>query len=133
VPAPDGGAYPQLAQHAMREGKLLAHNLVATLRGELPTPFVYEKKGTLAALGHRTGVGRIGRFKVRGFVAWGIWRTFYLLQMPRWNRRVRIAFDWAIALLFKNDIVELDVQNEVPPPAARPNPASRPTALAEVG
>jgi NADH:quinone reductase (non-electrogenic) len=128
VPAPDGGAYPQLAQHAMREGKLLAHNLVATLRGEPPTPFVYEKKGTLAALGHRTGVGRIGRFKVRGFVAWWIWRTFYLLQMPRWNRRVRIAFDWAIALLFKNDIVELDVQNEVPPPAARPNPASRPAA-----
>ena len=103
VPAADGNAYPQLAQHAMREGKALARNLAAELRGEPVVPFVYRTKGTLAALGHRKGVGRIGRFKVRGFVAWWIWRTFYLLQMPRWNRRVRIGFDWTISLFFKND------------------------------
>ncbi|HEX6943554.1 MAG TPA: NAD(P)/FAD-dependent oxidoreductase [Gemmatimonadaceae bacterium] len=117
VPAADGRPYPQLAQHAMREAKALSRNLVAALRGQPATPFVYRTKGTLASLGHRKGVGRIGRFHVRGFIAWWIWRTFYLLQMPRWNRRVRIAFDWTISLLFKNDIVELDVQTEPRPPA----------------
>jgi NADH dehydrogenase len=124
VPAPDGSPYPQLAQHAMREGKALARNLLAVLRGQPPLPFVYETKGTLAALGHRTGVGRIGPIKVRGFLAWWIWRTFYLLQMPRWNRRVRIAFDWTIALFFKNDIVELDVQDDRRPSAGRPQAAA---------
>jgi NADH dehydrogenase len=79
-------------------------------------------------------VGRIGRFKVRGFLAWWIWRTYYLLQMPRWNRRVRIIFDWTISLLFKNDIVELDVQNDprpvraITPPAAPPAHQSFPPA-----
>jgi NADH dehydrogenase len=125
VPAANGSPYPQLAQHAMREGKALGANLVAVLRGEPTTPFVYETKGTLAALGRRTGVGRIGMFKVRGFLAWWIWRTFYLLQMPRWNRRMRIAFDWTISLLFKNDIVELDVLSDARPikrPAASAAP-----------
>ena len=125
VPAADGSPYPQLAQHAMREGRCLARNLLASLRGEALRPFVYDTKGTLAALGHRTGVGRIGRFRVHGFLAWWIWRTFYLLQMPRWNRRVRIAFDWTIALFFKNDIVELDVQNDPRPPAALPRKVAR--------
>ena len=59
-------------------------------------------------------------FKVRGFVAWWIWRTFYLFQMPRWNRRVRIGFDWTISLFFKNDVVELDVQDYARPPAEAP-------------
>jgi NADH dehydrogenase len=133
IPAPDGTPYPQLAQHAMRQGKALAGNLLAALRGRPPLPFVYKTKGTLAALGHRTGVGSIGPLKVRGFPAWWIWRTFYLLQMPRWNRRVRIAFDWTIALFFKNDIVELEVRDDRPPSPAPPlaAPGAQP-ALAEV-
>ncbi len=112
VPDPEGKPYPQLAQHALRQAKVLARNIVAAMRNEPLTPFVYQTKGTLAALGHLKGVGRIGRFKVRGFIAWWIWRSYYLMQMPRWNRRVRIIFDWTIALIFKNDIVELDVQSD---------------------
>ena len=95
-------------------------------------PFIYETKGTLAALGHMKGVGRIGRFRVRGLIAWWIWRSFYLFQMPHWNRRARIAFDWTISLFFKNDTVELDVQNDVRPPVRRPKPVPTPApALAE--
>ena len=91
-------------------------------------PVVYETKGTLAALGHATGVGRIGRLKVYGFLAWWLWRSFYLLQMPRWNRRARIAFDWTISLFFKNDIVELDVQPDPRPSPRRPMSVPVPAA-----
>ena len=63
-------------------------------------------------------------FKVRGFLAWWIWRSFYLMQMPRWNRRVRIGFDWTISLFFKNDIVELDVLSDARPPAGPPKPVA---------
>ena len=45
-------------------------------------PFVYQTLGMLASLGHYDGVGRILQFKVKGFLAWWVWRT-YLFQMPR--------------------------------------------------
>ncbi|HEY8669187.1 MAG TPA: hypothetical protein VIL86_21235 [Tepidisphaeraceae bacterium] len=52
------------------------------------------------------GIG--GARRPRGLAAWLVWRTYYLMQMPRWNRRLRIMADWLVALLFRNDIVKLD-------------------------
>jgi len=112
IPDPSGKPYPPLAQHALREARVLAGNIVAAVRGQPLQPFVYKSLGTLAALGHYKGVGRVTKFKVRGFAAWWVWRTYYLLQMPRWSRRFRIMLDWTTALLFKNDIVQLDLFGE---------------------
>jgi NADH:ubiquinone reductase (H+-translocating) len=109
IPRPDGTTYPPLAQHALREAKVLAGNIAAAMRGGEIKPFVYESMGVLASLGHFSGVGRVTRFKVKGFIAWWVWRTYYLTRMPRWERRLRIMFDWTIALFFKNDIVKLDL------------------------
>ncbi len=116
IPDPEGKPYPQLAQHAMREARVLASNIAASIgagsgkeiKAKLE-PFVYHTMGTLAALGHYRGVARIKKIKLRGFFAWWVWRTYYLFQMPRWNRRLRIMLDWIVALLFKNDIAELDL------------------------
>ncbi len=112
IPDPTGKPYPQLAQHALREARLLAGNITAALRGGQPRPFVYNTKGTLAALGHFKGIGRVYKFKIHGFIAWWVWRSYYLLQMPGWNRRLRIMLDWTIALFFSNDIVEIDLGPE---------------------
>ena len=109
IPDPSGNPYPQLAQHALREARVVAQNIVATVNGRPTQPFVYNTLGTLAALGHYDGVGRVWKFKLRGFLAWFAWRTYYLMQMPRWERRIRIMMDWTIALLFKNDVVKLDL------------------------
>lgn len=115
IPDPAGKPYPSLAQHAMREAKVLAQNIVAAINGQPLRPFVYSTLGTLAALGHYDGVGRVWKFKLRGFAAWWVWRSYYLMQMPRWERRFRIMLDWTIALLFKNDIVKLDLFGEEHP------------------
>jgi len=112
IPGPDGKPYPPLAQHAIREGAHVAKNIAAVIRNQPPEPFVYNSKGTLAALGHFKGVGKIYNLKIHGFFAWWVWRSYYLFRMPRWNRRLRIILDWTIALLFKNDIVQLDVVRE---------------------
>ena len=80
-------------------------------------PFVYKSKGTLAALGHFKGVGRVYKFRIYGFVAWWVWRTYYLMQMPQWSRRLRIVLDWTVALMFKNDVVQLDFARYVDRPA----------------
>jgi NADH:ubiquinone reductase (H+-translocating) len=107
IPDPEGKPYPQLAQHALREAKVLAHNILAVTKNEPLKPFIYKSKGTLAALGRYRGVGKVNEFKVYGFLAWWVWRTYYLLQMPGFSRKLRIVIDWTVALFFKNDVTEL--------------------------
>jgi NADH dehydrogenase len=120
IPDKTGKAYPPLAQHALREAKVMARNVAAARRaGPNQNPpleaFVYETLGMLASLGTYNGVGRVWKFKVRGFIAWWVWRTYYVMQMPRWDRRLRVIIDWTIALFFKNDVVKLDLFGEEHP------------------
>jgi NADH dehydrogenase len=123
VPDKDGKPYPPLAQHALRQARVLARNIAAVVQrggreAELE-PFVYETLGMLASLGQFNGVGRIMKIKIRGFLAWWVWRTYYLMQMPRFERKLRVMMDWTIALLFRNDVVKLDLFGEEHP-ARRP-------------
>ncbi|HXE53572.1 MAG TPA: NAD(P)/FAD-dependent oxidoreductase [Tepidisphaeraceae bacterium] len=122
IPDPSGKPYPPLAQHALREAKQLAKNIALALRGSQPQPFVYETKGTLAALGHFKGAGRVYGINIHGFFAWWVWRTYYVMRMPKWSRRLRIIIDWTVALFFKNDVVQLDVVrgNQLPEALASP-------------
>ena len=108
IPDPTGKPYPPLAQHALREAKVLAANITAVIRNQQPQPFVYSSKGTLAALGHFKGAGQVYGINIHGFLAWWIWRTYYLMRMPPWSRRLRIIIDWTVALFFRNDVVQLD-------------------------
>jgi NADH:ubiquinone reductase (H+-translocating) len=124
VPDPSGKPYPPLAQHALREAKQLAENITAVIRQTAPKPFVYESKGTLAALGHFKGAGRIYGINIHGFLAWWVWRTYYVSRMPRWSRRLRVIIDWTVALFFKNDVVQLDLfRGDRTPTVVQPPPA----------
>jgi NADH dehydrogenase len=120
IPDPTGKPYPQLAQHALREARRLADNIILVLDGQEPQPFVYKTKGTLAALGHFKGIGKVGPFRIHGLLAWWVWRSYYLFQMPRWSRRIRIMIDWTVALFFKFDTVQLDITADEPFPPATP-------------
>ena len=112
VPAPDGQPYPSLAQHALREAKVLARNIAGVLDGRAPPPFVYSTLGMMGSLGHGKAFGQLLKVRVRGVLAWFVRRTYYLLQMPGWRRRVRIMIDWFFALLFRPDIVKISLDSE---------------------
>src|SRR5262249_40344119 len=112
VPAPDSQPYPSLAQHALREAKVLARNIVGALDGRPPRPFVYATLGMMGSLGRGKAFGQLVKFRVRGALAWFVRRTYYLLQMPGWRRRVRIMIDWFFALLFRPDIVKISLDSE---------------------
>jgi NADH:quinone reductase (non-electrogenic) len=114
IPSPDGGTYPPLAQHTVREARHLARNIQAVIVGRVPTPFVFQPLGTMASLGHTRAVARVFGVRLTGFLAWWVRRTYYLFQMPRWDRRLRIVLDWTVALFFRPDItkVELRVERE---------------------
>ncbi len=108
IPDPEGGTYPMTAQHAIREGPRLADNLVATVRGRPTSPFRYRALGMMAALGARKAVAQLpGDVVITGFIAWFFWRTYYLLRLPGLDRKLRVAFDWTLELLFPRDSAEL--------------------------
>lgn len=114
IPQPDGKTVPATAQHAIREGPTLAHNIVATLRGEPTKAFSYTSLGIMASLGARRGVAGIqGKYLITGFLAWLLWRSYYLARLPGLDRQFRVAFDWSIGLLFPRDIAELRVYSKV--------------------
>lgn len=119
----DGNPYPPTAQHATRQGKHLARNIAAVLGGKDTTACNVSSPGTLAAFGCYRAVAKVYGFRVTGFLAWFLWRTVYLLKMPTWKRRVRLALDWTADLLLRRDIVQLGVHRLHLPPEEKAVPA----------
>lgn len=140
-----GQTCPPNAQHALRQGNHLGENLARVLRSAEPTPYRHKSIGAVASLGMYKGVAQMfGRFKVRGFLAWVLHRTYHVFAMPTWNRKIRIMAGWTWSLLLRREVVALgslqDPRAEflaaaVPaaapaPPAAqdeRATPGERPT------
>lgn len=107
VPDPQTGRpYPPTAQHAIRQGKVLAQNIIAAVRGGRKKPFAFKTIGQLAAIGRRTGVAQIMGVNFSGFVAWWLWRTIYLMKLPRFEKKLRVALDWTLDVLFTKDLVQ---------------------------
>lgn len=110
IPDEHGSLYPPTAQHAIREGPVLADNVVAKLRGTPTKPFRYSALGMMASLGARKAVAQLpGNRVLTGFPAWFLWRSYYLSRLPGLDRKMRVAFDWTLELLFPRDISELRV------------------------
>jgi NADH:ubiquinone reductase (H+-translocating) len=122
---------PPTAQHALREGKVLAENLIATIRGGQKKPFVFKTIGQLATIGRRTGVANIMGINFSGFLAWWLWRTIYLSKLPRFEKKVRVALDWTLDLLFSKDLVQFVTLRS--PTMSRPENNSRPADRVHVG
>jgi len=102
-----GKPYPPTAQHALREGRVLAENILAAIRGGRKQPFVFKTIGLLASIGRRTGVAQILGVNFSGFVAWWLWRTIYLSKLPRLEKKVRVALDWLLDVVFSKDLVQI--------------------------
>src|SRR5207244_9590281 len=103
------------AQHAIREGKVVAHNIAAILLGRPLRSFSFTTIGLLASIGRRMGVARVLGFNFSGFFAWWMWRTLYLSKLPGLDKKVRVAFDWSLDLLFPTDagaVHDLDQRRE---------------------
>jgi NADH:ubiquinone reductase (H+-translocating) len=106
-----GTFHPPTAQHALRQAKTVAHNIIAALRGTEKKDFDFSTLAQLAAIGQRTGVANILGMNFSGFAAWWLWRTIYLSKLPRFEKKLRVAFDWTLDLIFSKDLVQfLDIR-----------------------
>jgi NADH dehydrogenase len=99
-----GKSHPPTAQHAIREGHVVAQNIAAVLVGRPLKSFSFKTIGLLASIGRRMGVARIFGFNFSGFFAWWLWRTVYLSKLPGLDKKIRVAFDWTLDLLFPKDV-----------------------------
>jgi NADH:ubiquinone reductase (H+-translocating) len=95
------------AQHAVRQTKTLAANLVATLRRRKLTDYRHKYVGSVASLGLYRGVAEVYGIKLRGILAWFMHRTYHLSRVPTLNRKVRVLADWTLAIFFPREVVSL--------------------------
>jgi NADH dehydrogenase len=104
--APDGrgGVHPPTAQHGLREGLAAAKNIEAAVNGTAAKPFRFSTIGQLASIGHHTGVAQILGMRFSGFMAWWLWRSVYLAKLPGFGKKVRVAIQWTLDLLFSRQI-----------------------------
>jgi NADH dehydrogenase len=109
-----GRPLPPTAQVALRQARMLAHNIHAAVQGRRPTPFHFEPLGTLCVVGHQTACAEIKGFRFSGLFAWLLWRSVYLAKLPGPDRKIRVLVDWTIDLLFPRDIVQtVDISADV--------------------
>jgi NADH dehydrogenase len=106
-PARKAQPSPPTAQHALRQGKVVAHNIAAALGTGRRKPFRYRTLGVFVDLGRHQAVASTLGIKWRGFPAWFLARTYHMLAMPGGKRRLRLVVDWTVDLLFDRDASEL--------------------------
>lgn len=116
IPLASGGFAPPTAQHAVRQAKCCADNIVARLTSKPLRPFDFQSLGSLASLGRHSAVAEVMGVSLSGFVAWVMWRFIYLTKFPGWDRKLRILADWVMDLVLPRDITELRI---FPPAAVR--------------
>lgn len=130
IPNPEkpGEFHGPTAQNAVREAKRLARNIVASIDGRSDEiePFRYRVIGTLASIGHHTGVGKVFGVGVRGWLAWFMWRGYYWSRVPGIGGKARVALDWFLNAIFGSDPVQLKVDDPRHPVAMGPSGTRRP-------
>ncbi|MGW6984530.1 NAD(P)/FAD-dependent oxidoreductase [Streptomyces sp. NPDC054932] len=124
------------AQHAVRQAKVLADNLLAALRDEVLTEYAHKYAGSVASLGLHRGVAHIYGRKLKAYPAWFMHRAYHLSRVPSFNRKMRVLAEWTLSGLFKREIVSLGSLEhpraefelaagggpKPPPPPPAPNP-----------
>ena len=102
-----GKFYPPTAQHALREGVIVAKNIEGAILARPLKPFRFKMLGQLASIGHHTGVAIVFGIKFSGFIAWWFWRSVYLMKLPRLAKKLRVMASWTLDIFFGQDIEQM--------------------------
>ncbi|MFJ3906510.1 NAD(P)/FAD-dependent oxidoreductase [Streptomyces sp. NPDC090025] len=123
------------AQHAVRQTKVLAENIAASLRGQPLKDYTHAYVGSVASLGLHKGVAHVYGRKLKGYPAWFMHRAYHLSRVPTFNRKARVLAEWTLSGLFKREIVSLGSLEHpraefelaaAPPPAPKDKPPDEP-------
>jgi NADH dehydrogenase len=95
------------AQHAVRQAKRLAANLIASLRDKPLKPYHHKNIGSVASLGLHKGVADVYNIKLTGFLAWAAHRGYHVMKVPTFNRKARVVADWLLGGLFRREVISM--------------------------
>lgn len=123
-----GGYCVPNAQHAVRQGKLMAKNIVATMRGDEPKEYFHKNMGAVAGIGIGEGVFQAGKLSIKGLIAWVMHRGYHGLAIPMWERKIRVFAVWILNFFLRRDIVSLEAR--MTPRSSFEEFAARPKAAA---
>lgn len=102
--------HPQVAQPAIQQGRLLARNISASLKGKKMKPFEYKDKGSLATIGRSRAVADLPHWKTQGTLAWFIWLIVHLMALVGFRNKVVVFFNWAINFFNYNKDIRLIIR-----------------------
>ncbi|WP_263168452.1 NAD(P)/FAD-dependent oxidoreductase [Streptomyces sp. SCSIO ZS0520] len=128
----EGAVCAPNAQHAVRQAKLLADNLAASLHGRPLAAYAHKHAGSVASLGLHKGVAHVYGRKLKGYPAWFMHRAYHLSRVPTFNRKARVLAEWTLSGLFKREVVSLGslehprAEFALAAGGGRPGPGSRP-------
>jgi NADH:ubiquinone reductase (H+-translocating) len=90
--------HPMMAQPAMQQGKLLAKNIGAMLKGKQMKPFQYRDRGSMATIGRNKAVADVKffgkEFRTTGLIAWMIWMFIHLISIIGFRNRLVVLINW---------------------------------------
>lgn len=91
---------PAVAQVAMQSGRYAAKVIAARASGrDIPEPFRYVDKGSMATISRFAAVASVGRFRFSGLIAWLIWLVIHLLYLIGFKQRVTTLLHWTISFI----------------------------------
>lgn len=126
VKTPSGESLPGTAPVAMAQGRYVARAIRSRLDGA-PAP-IYEPKipGKLATIGRAAAVGEIGRFRIKGLVAWILWLFVHLMQLTLFTNRLLVLIQWGWSYFTHRRSARLVTGAErTPVPLPNDDPAAR--------
>ena len=104
----ESGFCPPTAQFAIRQAKILAHNIISSLRGNKMKEFRFKAIGMMGALGHHSAVAELfGKFQFSGIFAWFLWRMIYWAKLPGVTRKIKVIFSWFLDVLIPIEAVQI--------------------------
>ncbi|HUB66892.1 MAG TPA: FAD-dependent oxidoreductase [Candidatus Methylacidiphilales bacterium] len=108
----DGMVSPPTAQHALRQARTCAHNIMASLRGTRKQAFTFTGLGKMGSLGRRSAVAQVFGFRLKGVMAWMLWRGVYATKFPGLDGQIRLLIDWFLDAFLPRDITQLRLYEE---------------------
>ncbi|MFE0456639.1 NAD(P)/FAD-dependent oxidoreductase [Streptomyces sp. NPDC058914] len=105
---------PPTAQHAMRQGKVVADNVMATLRGQAMRPYRHKDLGLVVDLGGTDAVSKPLGIELRGLPAQAVARGYHWSALRTNVAKARVLTNWTLNALAGDDFVRTGFQSRRP-------------------
>lgn len=88
---------PMLAPVAQQQGKHLAKNILAGIKGKTFKPFTYKDKGTMATIGRRKAVVDLPNWNFQGTFAWLVWMFIHIMSLVGFRNKLVAFIGWMLS------------------------------------